>query len=177
VPDVIHPAHLSKILARLREMFDYVIVDTWPFLDGSTLAILDIADRILLVLTPELSSLRGAQLFLELARSLEYPPEKLLLALNRYSGKGTINLKDIEESLKYPISIQIPEDEQLVTYSMNQGVPLVTSHRRSAVARHFFQLAKIIAQERVSTREPSQIRAGTGARRPAWLLGRLVPSG
>lgn len=177
VPDVIHPTHLSKILARLQDMFDYVVVDTWPFLDRNTLTILDMADKILLVLTPELSSLRNTRLFLDLARSLEYPAEKLFLTLNHYSGKGVLKLKDIEENLKRRISIQIPEDERLVTYSMNQGVPLVTSHRRSAVARHFFQFAKVIANERAGTREPSQAKAETRPRRGPSLLRRLVPSG
>ncbi|HID86076.1 MAG TPA: response regulator [Anaerolineae bacterium] len=176
-PDVIHPAHLSKILGRLQEMFDYVVVDTWPFLDGNTLAILDLADRIVLVLTPELSSLRNARLFLELARSLEYPSDKLLLALNRYSDKGPLQLKEIEEHLKLRIPIQIPEDERLVTYSMNRGTPLVTSHRRSAVAHSFFQLAQVIAEERAATREPAQVRAETKPRRTVSLLKRLAPSG
>jgi pilus assembly protein CpaE len=178
VPDVIHPTHLGKILTRLQEVFDYVVVDTWPFLDGNTLTVLDAADRILLVLTPELSSLRNVRLFLDLAKSLEYPVEKLLLTLNRYSEKGALRVRDIEDNLKYSVPLQITEDEQLVTYSMNQGVPLVTSHRRSAVADSFLQLANHIAQEqRAGAREPPRVGAEAGTRQPVSLIRRLAPLG
>jgi pilus assembly protein CpaE len=42
---------------------------------------------------------------------------------------------DIEERLKMRVTHRIPDDQPLATLSINRGVPLVMSHRGSAVAR------------------------------------------
>jgi len=51
--EIMPPEPLLRLLDRLREMFDYIIVDTWPILDDGTITVLENADMILLVTTPE----------------------------------------------------------------------------------------------------------------------------
>ena len=57
----------------LREMFDYVIVDTAPSLDERLLAILDKSDVVLFVVDMDLPSVKNAKLALETLRILNYP--------------------------------------------------------------------------------------------------------
>ena len=68
--DAIHPQAMGAILSALQQQFDYVVIDTWPFLNDVTLTTLDMADQILLVVTPELPALREVRLFLELGDDL-----------------------------------------------------------------------------------------------------------
>jgi len=137
---------VKKVLAKLQEMFEYIVVDSRPILDECTLAMLDMADRILLVITPEMSSLRNARLFLDVAESLKYAPGKLCLILNRYHSKSQIKLPDIERIFKRQILVKIPSDGALAVYSINRGVPFVISHPRSALAQSLFRLARTIAK-------------------------------
>jgi len=142
----IYPEAIEQVLVALRQHFDYVVVDAWSFLDDITLAILDMADRILLVATPELPTLREIRLFLDLANALDYSPSKLLLILNRAMSAFGIGPADIEENIRHRIAIKIPSDGPLVTRSLNRGVPLVLSDPNSQVAQSIKQLAELVSE-------------------------------
>lgn len=139
------PQLLGQVLAKLEETFDYVVVDTWTVLDERTLAVLDSADKTVLLTTPQMSSLRNARLFLKPREASEYGPETLLVTVNRYDDRGGITTRDITQVLQQTIAARLPDDGALVMYSLNRGVPLVVSHPRSSVARGLFELAGAIA--------------------------------
>jgi len=140
----VQPAQFERILGWLQEANDYVVVDTSPSLDESTLAVLQLSDQVVVVLTPEMTSLRNARLFLKAAETWGQAPDKFILALNRYPCKGGIKLKDVEGAIQNRIDVQIPNDAALVTYSINRGIPLVTSHKKSPVARGFCQVTETV---------------------------------
>jgi len=142
--DVLYPEALGRILTALRNEFDYVVIDTWPFLDDNTLTILDMADWILLIATPEVPALREVRLFLDLADILGYPPSKLLLILNRAMSSFGIGPAEIEEHIRCKIAINIPSDGPLVTRALNRGVPLIISEPKSQVAQSIVQLANLL---------------------------------
>src|SRR4051794_4091072 len=54
--DRIDPTAVTRAAALYRQLYDYVIVDTHPAFDEMNLQLLDAADRILVVTTPELSA-------------------------------------------------------------------------------------------------------------------------
>lgn len=139
----VKPTQLERILEWLESASDYVIIDTASVLDQNTLTLLQRTDPVV-VLTPEMTSLRNARLVLGLSATWTQQPERPLLVLNRYPVKGGIKLKDIEHALGAKIDVQIPNDEPLVTYSINRGIPLVMSHPRSAVAQGFLRLAEMV---------------------------------
>ena len=140
----VKPADLQRTLSRLQGFFEYVIVDVWPALDECTRAVLGVADKIVLVIVGEMSSLRNARIFLDLARSLEYAPAGLFVTLNRDGAKGNIRVRDVEKVLGCKMAARIPSDAQLVSHSLNRGVPLFVSAPRSLVARSILRLAKAV---------------------------------
>ena len=139
-------ASLGKIFAKLQEMFAYIVVDLSSVLDECTQAILGMAGKIVLVTTPEISSLRNLQLFFERKESMQYAPEALLVVLNRYDLAVGIKVKDIEEIVRCRIASKIPSDGPLMVSSLEEGVPVVVSHPRKPVAKSLFQLAETIAK-------------------------------
>ncbi len=167
----IYPQAIGAVLSALRQQFDYVVVDTWPFLNDITLTILDMADQILLIVTPELPALREARLFLELIDELGYPASKLLLILNRATGAFGIGAADIEANIRHKIVVDIPSDGRLVTRTLNRGVPLVISDPHSQVARNIARLANLLIDR---AKEPAQEEA-TGPDQPERKTFRLRP--
>mgnify|MGYP005839095301 CR=1 FL=1 len=139
----VQPAQLERILEWLEGASAYVVIDAASSLNHNTLTLLQRTEPVV-VLTPEMTSLRNARLALGLLQTWAQKAEPPLLVLNRYPVKGGIKLKDIEHALGVRIDVQIPNDEPLVTYSINRGIPLVTSHPRSAVAQAFFRLAEMV---------------------------------
>lgn len=169
--DAIYPQAVGAILSALQQQFDYVVIDTWPFLNDITLTILDMAAQILLVVTPELPALQEARLFLEVADDLGYPPSKLLLILNRAKSAFGIGAVDIEENIRHKIAVNIPSDGRLVTRTLNRGVPLVISDPQSQVARNIVRLASLLIDR---ANEPAQ-EGATRPDRPEGLAHRLRP--
>lgn len=137
---------LSTILNKLRESYDFVLVDTWSSFHDQTLSVLDIADSILVTITLELPALKNVKLFLELADSLGYPKDKITLVLNRADSSGGIKVSDVEATLRHPISVSIVSDGRLVTQAVNQGVPFVTLNKNSTIAKCIFSLAELVAE-------------------------------
>lgn len=142
--DSVHAAQFERILDWLQSVNDYVVVDTSPSLDESTTAVLQHSDQVIVVLTPEMTSLRNARVFFQTVESWGEPAGKYLLALNRYPAKGGIQLKDIEGALHRRVDIEIAGDEPLVTFSINRGIPLFMSHPRSPVAQGYARLAEAV---------------------------------
>ena len=146
-PEPIAADALWRVLVALRRLCDLVVIDTWPVLDENTATILELADRVLLVLTPEITSLRGARLLLEHMEATGLARERIVPVLNRYPQRGALQQQAIENALGMSIGATIPDDPKLVTYSVNRGVPLRESHQRSAVARQLDLLASGLLED------------------------------
>ena len=68
---------------KIAGVFDYIIVDTRPSFDEVTLTLLDHSDKILVMLTLELTSIKGAKQYLELSDLLGYDHDRISLVINR----------------------------------------------------------------------------------------------
>ncbi len=145
-PGPLPAEEMRKALLALRRLRDWVVVDVPGQMDELTPAVLELADRALLVVTPEITALRGARLFLNRARRLGLPRERIMPILNRFPQPGGLERSAIEQSLGLPLQEIIPDDAKLVTYSTNRGVPIMLSHAHSKPARHIAALAKSLVQ-------------------------------
>lgn len=142
---------LSTILDRLLERHSYVVADTWSFLDEVALSLLRRADEVLVVTTPEVPSLKNAKHFLEYVRQQELAQGHVTLVLNRFPSVDGISLQDVQQHLRYPVGANIPSEGQLITHSVNRGIPVVLSHPQSWAAQSLIKLAARIAGDKVST--------------------------
>jgi len=146
--DMVTDEHIKNLLVILRQMYDFVIIDTSSSLNDIALTILDLADRIILITEQTLPSLKNVSRFLNLTESLEYEPDKIWLTVNRVSDRQGISIKSIGDTLKRPVIMSIPEDEPRVRAAANQGVPLVTgANRKQAVSAALIKLSRHIVNE------------------------------
>jgi pilus assembly protein CpaE len=137
---------VQQVLVWLKRMFPWVIVDLGLPLDETAFAFLDSADRIVMSVLPEMVGLRNTRLMLDQLHDRGYPEEKVWLVLNRATIVGGVSQADIEERLHVKTTWRIPDDQPLATYSINRGVPLVLSHRHTAVAKAVQGFAKHLIQ-------------------------------
>jgi pilus assembly protein CpaE len=153
-----------------------VVIDTSPPLDDRTLGILDAADRILLITERHLPSLKNASRFIDVAKELEYPADKVMLVVNRSAERNGIPLKDINATLKRQVAAVIPDDP-LVEAAANEGVVLVdTPARRRPIGTALKALGeKIAAELHAEPQDDTSAAAGQGFL--ARLLGRLFRRG
>jgi pilus assembly protein CpaE len=167
--DVVTEEHMKTLLELLREIYDFVIVDTSSALNDIVLTILDTSDRILLVTQQNLPSLKNISRFFDLSNSLDYEPQKVWMVVNRATNKQGISVKDIENTLKRPVMITIPANEMVCNAAANEGVPVVSGPgQKQPVGLALIKLSEQIAQERKKKAEDS-----VPAAESKGLFGRL----
>jgi len=140
--EMITTEQLRRVLAVLKTTHDYVVVDTSSSLDERMLTILEGADRILLVFTLEITAIRDAKMFLDVAELLKFPAEKTLLVLTRAQGGQSISVRDLEQTLARTLTAEISSDTRLIVRSINQGEPVVVGDHGAQVAQDFLNLAR-----------------------------------
>ncbi len=152
--EVVTEDSMKGMLDSLRQIYDFILVDTSSSLNGITLGILDTADRIVLVAQQNLPSLKNVSRFFDLSESLEYDSEKVSLVVNRASDKRGISVKDISNTLKRPVIMAIPDDDSAVNTAIDQGVPLLTgSNKRRPVSVAINKLADQLVQDLVGEKD------------------------
>ncbi|MBP2645473.1 MAG: cheB 7 [Firmicutes bacterium] len=143
--DTVTPAHIEKVLRSMRDVYKYIIVDTTPSFSEVMLSVLDASDLILIVSAMDLPTIKNVKLCLEIMESLNYPPEKLQLVLNRANTEGGIDVAEVEESLRQRFSVTLPNDGKVVMTSVNRGIPFVSGYPEAPVSQRVLHLAKSIA--------------------------------
>ena len=145
--DLVLPDHIKRILAELCNLYDYVIVDTPTAINDMILTVLDLADRIMLIATPDIPAIKNARLFFEITDALNYPTNKIMLVLNKMDKRSGITAQMIEDNIRHPVAAQIPLDEVVVLNSINRGVPFMMDARTKPIALALQQLAELLVNE------------------------------
>lgn len=144
VHGLVTPMHLQRILAVVRRLYDYVLVDTRPSLDDTALAFLDLSDIIVAVSTPELTALRNLRVFLDASVHLGYGMDKVRLVINRYDMRTAIPVAEIEKACRRTVSLTIGNDHDVVAASINQGKPVIISQPQRQVSKEIAKLAELL---------------------------------
>ncbi|MEG6585245.1 response regulator [Dendrosporobacter sp. 1207_IL3150] len=143
--DTINGSNLSEILKVMRQMFDYIIVDTAPAFNDTMLTVLDAADQILVVSSMDLPTIKNIKLCLEIMESLNYSDNKVKVILNRANSEGGMEPHEVEESLHCTFAATLPSEGKTVVPSVNKGIPFVISHPNTPIGQGIFELARSIA--------------------------------
>src|SRR6266850_4062883 len=157
--DEIEPEHVFEVLRRLRESYEYVVLDPQHTFDSITLAALDQADEIVLILTLDIPAIRSTQRALEIFDRLGYPRKKIRIVVNRWSKQIDLDLRQVEKFLGEPVIGFVPSDYQTAVTSINLGQPLVLSEPHSKIAQEIRRVAQTIATGLVVQEEPKPRRA------------------
>lgn len=118
-----------KIITALqdwaKEHYDYIVIDTPHNFSETTLPMLDAAHLILLVVAPEMASIRAAAAAINTYEQLNYPPEKIRLILNWTFKRRGLAHEQIEKALKKRISLIIPHAPDSFIGAINMGHPIL----------------------------------------------------
>jgi len=146
--EYITSSHVEKIIKVLKENYHYVIIDTSASFHETVLTSLDMSDRILLVSTLDLPTIKNIKSGLDIMESLRYSKEKINIVLNKASEQFGIKYKDFESTLKHAIWGFIPEDSQTVITSANKGFPFVMTRTETKVAKAIIGIANELVKEK-----------------------------
>jgi pilus assembly protein CpaE len=145
--EFINAEHIDIILRTLQSSFDYVVVDMPARFHEPVNPAFAIADKLFLVTTPEVSTVRNIKASLLTLNDLNYPKSKIKIILNRLDSKGEIKAKDVESTLNQALYGSLMADYRDVISSLNMGIPFVVKNPRDTITKGFNSIVKKIVDE------------------------------
>ena len=148
--DLVAPAELANAIGLLAQSHDFVIVDTPSRLSEDTLAMLDAATVILIVITYQGSTIANTRSAIDTFEALGYKGQKpLLLVVNQSDLTAGLSKGGMEHALNLPVVGEIPSDWKLVSESNNKQQPFVLSNAKAPASVAVANLAEaIVSQQR-----------------------------
>ena len=114
---------LKYFMDRLKSQNDFIIVDTSHDFSDMTIQMLTASSTILLVMAPEMASLRTSMSALEIYDRLGISLDKVKIVLNTNSSNPAIKQAQLEKVLKRPVDFLLPFEAGEVTRALNFGRP------------------------------------------------------
>jgi pilus assembly protein CpaE len=131
---------VGRLLDVARECYDAVIVDTPAFFQATTLATLDRTDRLLLVASLDIPTVKNVKLTLQTLSLLHYPKDRIHLVLNRSGQKSRLKRGEVEKALDLKVAFEVPNDHH-VPDSLDRGIPVPLASPRSGVTKALSDMA------------------------------------
>ena len=116
---------LTMVFDLLRRSYQAIVIDTPSSLGEATLAMLDAADVILQVVTPDPATIESARVASQTFSEIGYSPSKLRYLVNRLGTVGGLGPDRMARALGRDPDFAIRSDWQLVAGSNAEGVPFV----------------------------------------------------
>ncbi len=135
------PRLVGELLAVLRTMYDFVVVDTPAQFSEHVLTAMDVSSQLVLLTTPDVPALKNLRVTLDMLDLLSYPRQIRSVVLNRSDSKVGLSLEHVERVVRSPIAVHIPSS-RAVPVSVNKGVPITLdspSHPVSQAVMRFAQ--------------------------------------
>lgn len=130
----IPPSLVGELLAVLRGMFDFVVVDTSPQFSEHVLTALDASAHQVLVSTPDVLALKNLRITLDVLDMLSYPADIRAVVLNRADPRAHIGVRDAERVLRAQVLAEIP-DSHAVQTAVNKGKPIALASPGNPVSK------------------------------------------
>jgi pilus assembly protein CpaF len=127
----LEPGWIKEAFSFLEKDYDYVVVDAGKSFSNTFTTVLNQANLLLLVVTPDIISIYQTKWILDTLQSLNFPLSMIKGVLNRAESISGISWQEVKVSLPVDIISLIPSDGKAVGLAVNRGIPLVMDNPRS----------------------------------------------
>ena len=130
----------TSVLEEFKRRNEFIVVDMAHDLSDMTIQLLNTANWILLILAPEIGSLRAASSALEIYDKLGVHPEKIKMVLNRTSATG-IQQGKLEKVLERPFDFVLPFEPVEVRRALDFGAPFILENPELPISTQLENIA------------------------------------
>ncbi|MSQ27221.1 MAG: hypothetical protein EXR51_03660 [Dehalococcoidia bacterium] len=149
--ELVTAEHINIIVSALRELYEFIIIDTHSSFTDVSIGALDTADLILLVTTMEVPALKNVRQFIDTAtQKLGYPIENIAILVNRAGPTGGLSIADVESSVGAKVVATVSSNGAVAVTAANQGVPFAISATDTQIYRDMVSLSKMITPHAIS---------------------------
>jgi pilus assembly protein CpaE len=145
---------VEQVLGTLRTMFDFVVVDLGSRLDPRSISVMEQAQENVLVVFPELGSLRAMSDLMAFLGDAAVLPGRTHFVVNHISARELLKTRDVENLLRSRPTAEIPFADVDMIRSVNEGTPIVLSRPSSPAGLAVQRLADALVGAELRTSEP-----------------------
>ncbi len=136
--EILEPARVAAEIAAARGSFDVIVVDLHPSYSPLNQAIFEIADRILVPVTPDVPAIRAAVQLRDVATEEGYR-DRLALVVNR--ANSGVGVADMERTVGMPALALIRSGGLLFVRAANEGRTVSEMFPKERITADFDGLA------------------------------------
>lgn len=153
--DTFTTEELRVLMERVKKQNEFVVVDTSHDFSDMTIHMLSLSTTILLVMAPEMASLRTTMSALEIYDRLGISLDKVKIALNNNSSNPAIKQAQLEKVLKRPIDFVLPFEAGEVNRALNFGQPFILSNPDLPICLVLEKMAYSLSDESLKALPPA----------------------
>jgi Flp pilus assembly CpaE family ATPase len=154
--ELVDPEHVTRAIQVLRTSFRYIVVDLGIALSELALGVFDAATHTIVVVAPELPSLKGAQDALRIIHDLmRFPDERVKLVLNQRQANAVLPRETVIRALGRPPDVVIGYDGNKPERAALQGTILAGTDPKSEIAKGVHRVAELIGASSASQKARS----------------------
>ncbi|MFC4557608.1 CpaE family protein [Virgibacillus kekensis] len=155
--DMVNNDLLNGVMDELQTVSEVLFVETQAGLTDHTLQAVEKADRILVVTTPGMISLKNARLMIETLDALGMK-DKVRLVVNQSTAPSAVKAGNIAELTKVSEIFHLPYDLKNTAQALDTGMPIVISNPKLEYAKAIERMAKKLFVVERSTEKKVQVR-------------------
>jgi len=138
---------IPEIVRKLAKLCDFVIIDSAAGFGEEVIAVLEVADEVIIVTNPEMPAVTDALKAVKVAREMGNEVNGVIVTRHR-DAKYEMPLSSVRSMLETQIIGVIPEDNA-VKEALNLRDAVVHTHPKSKVSRKYNEIARKISGEKV----------------------------
>ncbi len=138
---------LPEIVKKLATLCDYVIVDSAAGFGEEVIAVLSVADEIIIITNPEMPAVTDALKAVKVARQMGKEINGVIVTRHT-QAKYEMPLSSIKSMLESQIIGVIPEDKA-VKEALNLRDAVCHTHPKSRVSKKYYEIARKVSGEKV----------------------------
>ncbi|MFC1710571.1 AAA family ATPase [Nanoarchaeota archaeon] len=157
----INPLKLRDKIKFLKKKYDIILIDSSPALNEETLAVMLASDEILIVTTPDHSTMSTTLKAVKMAKERGVPI--IGLVLNKVHNKDfELSIHNVEDTIDVPVMAVIPHDINVLK-ALSQFIPSTEHKPKSKASIEYKKLGAALIGQKYN---PFKIRA---------LFGKITP--
>ncbi len=142
---------VGRLIELLRNHYAYIVIDADSYLNDIALSILEQADLILTIATPDVPAIKNTSMLIDTLHKLDIPRERLMLIMNQVDRRDGIRADRVAETLNHEVLVEIPFDRVAVKESINRGQPLLLDQKTHPLMRPFMELVGVLKERLMET--------------------------
>jgi MinD-like ATPase involved in chromosome partitioning or flagellar assembly len=148
--DKVTPEGIANLIQGLPKGFDTIFVDGVRDFSETALAVLDTANKVVLIILQEVLAIRRGRWAFNILQKIGKSPQDVVVVVNRFVPEHNITLSTLKQMFAGAQIVTVGKDEVLVQNSLDRAMPLLELNARHPITKHIGELSNVLAGQTIS---------------------------